>query len=310
MTDIESKEYTGTAYIGVAGTSQVHIEAVTSINRIHKWAGDAGPIFHHATKGFESRQMHIDNFLKSKHDFLLMLDGDQIFPNDTLDRLRHHRLPYVSGLYMFRSSIPRPIWFKWQKDNGFPMLPYYDIPEEGKLVKLGASGWGCILVHRDVIMGVRDLLKGEPEVIEDDMDIHPYDLKRILGAIQMLEQEGGDPSVRAAAVHMLKEEIRPLRYVKDNVGSDLRFPYFAREAGFTLWGDPDVRCGHLIEYAVTPEDLIRIEQSNPQGFETNRQEYTEKAPKAERKRLAAARKEYEQIDVSGLIEQVRAVANV
>lgn len=283
------KEYTGSVYIGVVGQSHILVDANASINQIHRWHGDIGPIYISATKGFEARQQHLNSFMESRCDFLLLLDHDQIFQPDTLDRLRHHRLPYVTGYYMFRSAIPRPVWFSWQKENRFPMTPYYEVPERGKLVKLGASGWGCMLVHREVVEGVRGLLKGEKEILEDDMDIWPYDLKRILAALQALETHGDKRNVREVAVSTLREEIRPLRYVKDNIGSDLRFPFFAREAGYTLWGDPDVRCGHFINYPVSPDDY---EQMNQDAFDRNRQDFSVNMVKGERKRLAEAAKEY------------------
>jgi len=265
-----------------------NINAINSIYRIHRRYGDEGPFELSGTKGFAVRQQHINNFIKSKHDFILLLDRDQVFQPDILDRLRSHRLPYVSGYYMFRSSIPRPIWFKWQPKNRFPMVPYYEIPPKGKLVKLGASGWGCILVHRAVFEAVKPLLKGEPEIIEDDMDLWPYNLERILVAIKKLEKFGEQKEIRNEVIKTLREEIRPLRIVKDNIGSDLRFPFFAREAGFTLWGDPDARCGHLIDYAVSPDDF---EQMDPEIIKKNHHEWSVKMIKKERNRLAKAYKE-------------------
>ena len=296
------KEYTGSVYIGVVGVDRVNITAYSSIYKVHTWAGDGPPIYLSATKGFESRQQHINNFLASKHDFILLMDGDQTFPADTLDRLRSHKMPYVTGFYMFRSHIPRPVWFKWQEKNEYPMLPYYEVPEPGKLVKLGASGWGCMLIHRAVFEAVKPLLKGEPEVIEDDMDIWPYDIGRVLVAIKMLEESGDHAGVRDIAVSTLKEEIRPLRVAKDNIGSDLRFPFFAREAGFTLWGDPDVRCGHYLSYAISVDDLEATANTNPEGFETNRKTFSINLFKEERERLAKIQQAINDLDVNEIIE--------
>jgi hypothetical protein len=302
--DYPEREYTGTVYIGVVGTPKVHVDAYSSIQRLHKWAGDEGPIYQYATKGFEARQRHIDKFLQSRHDFILLLDSDQTFPADTLDRLRHWRMPYVTGLYMFRSDALRPIWFEWQEENRFPMIPYFEIPPRGQLVKLGASGWGCMLVHRSVFEAVEPLLKGEPFVAEDDMDIWPYDLSQITKAIKMLEEGGASPKVREAALYILKDEIKPLRVVKDNVGSDLRFPYYAREAGFTLYGDPDVRCGHMIHYPVSVADL---EKMPAQEIENSRKLFKEGMVVKETDRLAEARKPIDDMDVSELIEAVKDV---
>ena len=215
------------------------------------------------------------------------MDHDQIFPDDALEKLRSHKLPYVTGYYLFRSKVLRPIWFEYQETPSWPQKPYYQKPEPGKLVKLGASGWGCLLVHREVILSVRELLKGEPEIIEDDCDIYPYDLKRILRAIEMLDSHGENDAIRKDAVQALKEEIRPLRVVKDAIGSDLRFPFYARLAGYTLYGDPDVRCGHLIDYPVHPNDF----ESVPEEAVKHNMSEVLNAVNLERERLAKARKE-------------------
>jgi hypothetical protein len=60
----------------------------------------------------------------------------------------------------------------------------------------------------------------------------------------------------------LKEEIRPLRAVKDIVGSDIRFPFYARLAGFDLHGDSAVLCEHMLNYPLNPNDYISQPAAN------------------------------------------------
>jgi hypothetical protein len=227
-------EYSGSAYIGVVGSDLEYVECRDSIELMDTQPGDRRR-YVRATKGYEARQLILDEFLKSRHDFCLFLDQDQVFPVDTLTRLRSHKLPYISGYYMRRRFNPiLPVWSEYPERNELPYVPWTREPERGKLHKLGSSGWGCILVHRAVVEGVRSLLKGEAEIIEDDMDVWPYDLKAVLKG---------------------EEQLRPLRGDKrDTIGSDIRFPFFAREAGFTLYGDPDVRCEHMAHYQLGPDD--------------------------------------------------------
>lgn len=239
------KRYTGAVYVGVVGSDIEYGVCRDSIDRIILRPGDVGPNFIRATKGFEARQMHINKFIDSNCSFILLLDQDQTFPPDILERLRDHQLPYVSGFYLRRQTSPIfSVWYKPQRSpDDWPMEPWFDIPERGKLHELGASGWGCILVHRDVVMGVRELLHGEQEVIEDDMDVWPYDLEAVLR---------GD------------EKLRVLRGRKDNVGSDIRFPFYARAAGYKLMGDPDAICGHVLDFviersAIEGQDAIQNE---------------------------------------------------
>jgi hypothetical protein len=254
------KEYEGSVYIGTAGSDLEYGICHDSIMNIQLRTGDGPVRFGRATKGYECRQLHINKFMESHHDFALLLDHDMIFPQDALERLRSHKLPFVSGLYMRRRYNPiAPVWFEDHK-GGFPMKPYFGT-EKG-LVKIGASGWGCMLIHRDVITGTRNLLKGECDIIEDDMDVWPYDLSvmmECINGLQNLVLEAPKRSTLMPALKhyadMLRDEFRPLRGVNDVVGSDIRYPFYAKRAGFQLYGDTEVRCDHVLNYPLAPSDF-------------------------------------------------------
>ena len=256
------KDYEGSVYIGIVGGDHDYPTCRDSIQALNRGPKD-DMCFMRSTKGYEARQIHLNQFMESKHDFMFLMDHDQVFPADALDRLRAHKIPYVSGYYMRRRNNPiTPVWFKWLPKNKFPQVPWVGDPERGKLHKLGASGWGCLLVHREVIEAMQPILKGEPEIIEDDLDVWPYDLGVIMAALKALgmlveenpPEEFLKPSLKAH-VQALQKEIRPLLVDKSViVGSDIRFPFYAREAGYTLMGDPDCRCAHILDYALTPDD--------------------------------------------------------
>lgn len=285
------KEYTGSVYIGVVGPEGENGAARDSINAIARRSVDSPISFLRATKGYEARQQHINTFLNTHHDFILFLDSDQTFPVETLELLRRHKLPYVSGFYMRRNiQILLPVWYRPSRGK-WPMEPWVGTVERGKLHPLGASGWGCILAHRDVIMGVRALLKGEWEVLEDDMDIWPYDLARIMVAINGLDKlvstDNLHPVAVRAFVEELKEEIRPLRADREMVGSDIRFPYFAMHAGYQLYGDPDVACGHMANYPISITDYEVL--SEEKLIAANKEQ--RKFVRSERRRIEGQRKE-------------------
>lgn len=284
------KEYLGTCYLGVVGPEAEIGECRDSMEEIRLRPGDGRPVFVRATKGYEARQLHIDRFMQSKHDFILLLDHDMIYPPDTLERLRIHRLPFVSGFYMRRRFSPiAPVWFKASAGR-WPMEPFTERPESGKLYPLGASGWGCMLMHRDVITDTRAILKGELDVAEDDMDVWPYDLTAIMSAVRGLRQLAdarpkSETLWAALDVHTatLEKEIRPLRGVKDPVGSDIRFPFFARAAGYQLMGDPDVRASHVLNYPLAANDYI----SQPDDYIAGLAAEIGKGVKAERNKISA-----------------------
>jgi len=261
-------------YIGVVGPEAEIGSCTDSIRHINIRPGDVGPRFIRATKGYEARQMHFHYWLHETNcGAMLLLDHDMIFPPDTLERLRSHGLPYVSGYYLRRMYRPiAPIWF--EPFNGdWPMKPILKDPERGKLHELGASGWGVVLVHREVAEAVAPLLKGETFVIEDDMDVWPYHLPTMLGAIKTLQDEVNKDRLNKAElqdlVSVLSDEFKVLRGTHDPVGSDLRFPYFAKEAGYTLYGDPDVRCGHNLNYNLHPDDFTQVWEQQDSAISNN-----------------------------------------
>lgn len=257
------KPYTGSVYIGVVGGDHEIGVCRDSIHGLQLQPGDAFPRWIRATKGYEARQMHLNKWYEAgKHEFILFLDHDMIFPPDTLEKLRSHRLPFVSGYYLRRQYSPiAPVWLHPHR-NGWPFIPFTSDPDPNVLHDLGGSGWGCLLLHRDVVTAVKEVLKGEHEIIEDDMDIWPYHLPYVMNALKGLREiVSTQPPPRIlypaldANLKVLEREIRPLRAVKDPVGSDIRFPFYARHVGFKLYGDASVRCGHALDYPLHPDDF-------------------------------------------------------
>lgn len=261
---IYKKQYTGSCYIAVTSGRHMTPEAFVSISQITQRPGDHGPLYRYATKGYECRQMHFDYWLDTgKHEFILMLDGDMIFEVDTLERLRSHELSYVSGYYMRRRNPTYSVWFEPWYDMAtgelaaYPARPFFQVPARDRLYPLGGSGWGCILMHRDVALATREVLRGEMDIIEDDMDVWPYDLDKMLAG---------------------EEQIRPLTGQKKPLGSDVRYPFFAAVAGYQLMGDPNVRPSHEMDALATPDgyDNSHTDETVKQVQEAWQREFGEK----------------------------------
>lgn len=226
-----------TAYIGVVGPEDYPGRAMLSIGNLIRRAGDSEIHFGFATKGYEARQDHLNKFKQSKHDEFILLDHDMEFERDTLERLRSHGQPLVSGYYMRRRIKPLvPVWF--EPYNGlWPMMPYLRIPERGRLHPLGGSGWGCMYMRREVIEAVQKEAGHEQEIFEGYMHVHP-----------------------GTGAPLFTNWTRP-------VGSDVRFPILALLAGYQLMGDPDVRPGHYINYPISPDDYESLPEEQRKAGE-------------------------------------------
>lgn len=295
----EQIRYGGSVYIGVVGGDFDYGSCRDSIERILRHPADAPPRYTRATKGYEARQYHLNNFIDSKHDFILLLDHDMVFEPDTLMKLRSHGLPYVTGAYMRRQFEPvmAPVWFDHEEVDEWPRRPATSVPPEGGLIPVAASGWGCVLIHRDVILAVRELLKGEWEVIEDDMDVWPYSLDNIMAALnglqELVDTKPGLRVLRPALkeyTEVLRQEIRPLR--GDNrvvIGSDIRFPFFARQAGYQLMLDPSVAPGHVLHYPLKPSDFAGAGDEYIADVQQKNARHVEQGRKAWRARLEQLR---------------------
>ena len=274
-------------YIGVVESEIEYGLCRDSIEKIIIREGDIKPVFIRATKGYEARQQHFNNWLKDTNcEMMLILDGDMIFPPNVLETLRSRNLPYISGTYLRRTYSPTaPVWFEKMDGVNFPYKPFTQKIEPNQIIEIGASGWGCILIHREVAEAVQNILKGESFVLEDDMDIYPYDLNRIMTAIHVLDNISKKENIPASAlrdyIDILKEEIRPLRITKDIVGSDIRFPFFAKLAGYPLYLDTSVQCGHMLNYNLMPSDY----QGMPDEVVSNIEQEISKQVRKERDKI-------------------------
>lgn len=278
-------------YIAISGSEMEYPDARDSIQLIQRREGDSHLNFIRATKGYESRQAHITKFMETDFDYILFLDADHVFPRHTLERLRSHGLPFVSGFYVRRRyDLVAPVWYEPYK-GVLPLAIWSAQVEPDGLYEIGASGWGCLLVHRDVITAVRSVCKGEWEVLEDDMDIMPYDLRVVLGSIRGLRRWVNTPAEHRttedaeAHVAALEREIVPLSYVKNPTGSDVRFAVFAKMAGYQLIGDAGVNARHIVDYPIGLGDYQRYLAATPGKLEGEIKERTAE----ERAQFEAAR---------------------
>lgn len=167
-------------------------------------------------RGDVERTLALKQFIMSNCDALMLCDLDQKFPKDALERLREHDVDMVSGHYMRRqTSAIASIWQWSTEPMQWPYIPYVNPPKAGSgLHRIATTGMGCVLIKREVINAVTEMLP---------------------------------PGASAFEIGKLPE----VAFAQSNYGSDYRFFYLAQKLGYKLWGDPDVDCPHGITMWLT-----------------------------------------------------------
>ena len=165
--------------------------------------------------------------------WLWCIDADMEFERDTLDRLlaaAHPKdRPIVGGLCfaLLRGDAVEvaPTLYDWRPDlsDGFKRRLQY---EPDKLTKVGATGAACILIHRSVLVAIRDATKedGSPKFPNP----WPWFAESIFG--------------------------------EDSLSEDLTFCLRAGSLGFPIYVDTGIRIGHVKPIVIDEDAYIAQSQ--------------------------------------------------
>lgn len=122
----------------------------------------------------EARSQVVEQFMKPDSpvtgDWLLWLDADATFPADVLARLMDHAheqdVPVLGALAFGGSSpdnmFPTVYGLTPTDDGNWDMDKVVDYPRDA-LVKVGATGCHCVLVHRSVFWKMYQAYKAKPD---------------------------------------------------------------------------------------------------------------------------------------------------
>lgn len=141
---------------------------------------------------------------------LLMLDCDQTMPEDLIPQLLSHELMIVGALVHRRYQPFDPLMCNGEIGH------FMTIDNEGRkeLVEVDTTGTGCLLFDMRVFDAI-------PEPWFKFTD--PRDVPQLLESYPWLEEEN----------------------IKGIIGEDFWFCWQAKQAGFRIYVDTSVPCGHL-----------------------------------------------------------------
>lgn len=194
-------------FVAAVSSEKQYTKGLLSFNDLAIRDGDTKAI-KLGTRGDMARMAMGNRFLASDLDAILLLDLDMIHPPDLLERLRAHDVDMVTAHYFRRHINPmRSVVSLITDDNTWPYPPLITIPDDG-LHEIACTGFGCILIKRNVVEAVMAMLPpGSP----------PFSL---------------GPMPEEA-----NNEHGPF-------GSDFNFIMRARKAGYKLWLDASLESQH------------------------------------------------------------------
>jgi len=135
----------------------------------------------------EARNQVVDQFaqLDQQPEWLLMLDSDMTFEPDLLERMMAYahpeRVPILGGLCFGggRVNDPFPTIYRLTQEGNYASLDkVHDYPRDA-LVKVGATGAACLLVHRQVYAAMH---KAFGTLADGRMNPSPWFAEGVFGA--------------------------------------------------------------------------------------------------------------------------------
>lgn len=101
----------------------------------------------------QARGLSLEAFLKSKADYLLLVDCDQTWPPNAISKLVAHDLPIVSALVFGTNPPFYPSWRNWSEEQQALVAHEGALPYQ-QILEVDAVGAGFCLIRRDVAEAV------------------------------------------------------------------------------------------------------------------------------------------------------------
>ncbi len=222
--DLAKGGQTGGVQIGLPVLGDVKDELFYSLMSLRKPPGTL--ITKITNKGVDVARNEIVD--KMERDYIFFMDGDQTFPPETLERLLSWDLPIVSGLYFKPYGKPVPHVYKYMWEEAKKYEKEEDPADHFYLTMVNEVAAYLAKYHKDIAKG---------EIPTALLPPRKEDLIECDGV-------GGG----CLLVHRRVFDALEKPYFKCNpgtqVGEDFYFCRKVREAGFKIYLDPSILCGH------------------------------------------------------------------
>ena len=195
-----------------------------------------------------SRNRGAEKSVDANAKFLLFIDSDMVFEDDSLIRLIKQDRDIISGLAVSRAAPFTPV-AKMRKPNGD-----YEVKsglDEGRLLEVDGVGAAFLLVKTHVFKALPQPYFAIPAINQRQ------DYEQLIREVESLRKSYAEaPEMMRSRLdaiiktHNAKPKNRAL------VGEDYYFCELARDRGFKIYVDTSVHIGHIGETAFTLDHYL------------------------------------------------------
>ena len=183
----------------------------------------------------KARNMSVQACVDGNFDYVHFLDDDVILP-ENVAQLYDTDADVISGLYFARQWPHTPQMYTKADAEKHPEQAgkYWPVLEYNPgIMEVDAAGAGCLLIKVSVLRRMREVWEKKLVEVADFVSEHRNDMPGYFAAMGM--------------------KLSPWFEFTDERGEDFYFCERAREAGYRVLVDTNVKCGHLTWLKLTEE---------------------------------------------------------
>ncbi len=192
-----------------------------------------------------NRNQVVQSFLKSKADWLMWIDSDNVVPLGGIRRLLDTQKTLITGLYYNKFEPFRPVAY-WRTESGTykPIIDW----TRGEIVPVDMAGMGACLSHRSVFVDIEKQCTVVQKATGGVLAVHN---NRIYGKPLPKKIKMQIPAVTDGilkeAVCIPNHEYGPFPYFDFGFSrsEDVLFYELASQCGHKAWCDTSVECDHI-----------------------------------------------------------------
>lgn len=192
-----------------------------------------------------NRNLITHEFLNSQAEWLLWIDSDTLVPVGALNRLLAHGRTLVSGLYYGKNEPHNPIAYHIY-NGAFSPIDKMQMWDVGEIIKVDATGMGCMLTHRSVFEDIQKSYKVFQLPGGGIKVVHKDEILTTENPVDWMNNSVVDGYLHQVVKEPTLENLRfPFFMVEHIRTEDMFFFDLAARVGHKPVLDTSVECAHL-----------------------------------------------------------------